>query len=323
MAIEDRGQDFQYDVSLSFAGEDRGYVDEVASCLREAGVRVFYDSYERVQLWGKDLYEHLDFIYSEAARYCVMFVSEHYAKKLWTNHERRSAQERALRENHEYVLPARFDATDVPGLRDTVGYVDLRETSPAELAELIRAKLGPRIRASFFPPVPDKLFAALQIEDEELQENVAYRGLRFMRTLERMTNDERKVVYTILLQGCPAELPENVHMSLNLVRREIGFSRAKILRLLKNIGPLGFYPSLRESHYGDGHDLDRDDELIVLEWHDMSTDLEIDEESNSTDIAEKMLITATEDYCSSCTERILRELDFSGLANATSDAEEH
>ena len=88
-------QDHEYDVCLSFAGEDRDYVRRVASELKRKGVRVFYDEYEEVDLWGKDLYVHLDDIYKNAARYCVLFVSQHYAKKLWTNHERRSAQERA------------------------------------------------------------------------------------------------------------------------------------------------------------------------------------------------------------------------------------
>jgi hypothetical protein len=66
-------------------------------------------------LWGKDLYEHLDWIYQKAARYCVLFASEAYANKVWTTHERRSAQARALQSNQEYVLPVRFDDTEIPG----------------------------------------------------------------------------------------------------------------------------------------------------------------------------------------------------------------
>jgi ABC-type uncharacterized transport system YnjBCD permease subunit len=33
---------------------------EAAVILQKAGVRVFYDDFERVSLWGKDLYEHFD-----------------------------------------------------------------------------------------------------------------------------------------------------------------------------------------------------------------------------------------------------------------------
>jgi hypothetical protein len=48
-----------FDIALSFAGEDRKYVEEVADTLKKMGFRIFYDKYETVTLWGKDLYLHL------------------------------------------------------------------------------------------------------------------------------------------------------------------------------------------------------------------------------------------------------------------------
>lgn len=130
-----------YDVALSFAGEDREYVDQVAGYLRSDGVCVFYDKYEQVDLWGKDLYEHLSDVYQDKARYTIMFVSRNYSEKLWPRHERRNAQARAFRESQEYILPARFDDTEVPGLPSTVGYLDLRNMSPERLAATICEKL--------------------------------------------------------------------------------------------------------------------------------------------------------------------------------------
>jgi len=132
---------YDYDVALSFAGEDRPYVERVASLLAERGIRVFYDRYVEAELWGKDLYEHLDDVYRNRARYCVLFASQYYATKIWTTHERKSAQARAIREHGEYVLPVRFDDTPIPGLRPTVGFVDLRRTSPGELVRMIALKL--------------------------------------------------------------------------------------------------------------------------------------------------------------------------------------
>lgn len=135
-------QEPKFDVALSFAGEDRPYVRTVASTLRENDVLVFFDEYEQVDMWGKNLYEHLHDIYSSKARYCVIFISEAYARKMWTSHERRSAQERALSESSEYILPARFDSTVLPGLPSTVGYVDLKGMPPEQFADLILRKLG-------------------------------------------------------------------------------------------------------------------------------------------------------------------------------------
>lgn len=131
----------KYHVALSFAGEDRSYVEQVANNLRRSGVEVFYDKYEQVDLWGKDLYEHLSDVYKNKALYTVMFVSEHYAQKLWARHERRAAQTRAFSESSEYILPVRFDDTEVPGLNDTVGYLDLRTIEPIELSAAIEEKL--------------------------------------------------------------------------------------------------------------------------------------------------------------------------------------
>lgn len=81
----------QYDVALSFAGEDRPYVSLVAAALKRAHVEVFYDEYELVTLWGKDLYAHLTRVYSSAASYTVLFISKYYAGKVWPDLERRSA----------------------------------------------------------------------------------------------------------------------------------------------------------------------------------------------------------------------------------------
>ena len=148
--MEKAQQHFNYDVCLSYAAEDRSYVKQVADRLRKQRIRVFYDEYEKAQLWGKDLYTHLDEIYRHSARFCILFISTHYARKMWTNHERQSAQARAFMDNEEYILPARFDDTEIPGIRNTVGYIDLRGTSPAELTSLVLAKLDFLPRSAVF-----------------------------------------------------------------------------------------------------------------------------------------------------------------------------
>lgn len=133
--------DFEYDLAFSFAGEDRAIVEELASMLDEKGVHVFYDDYEKAQLWGKDLYQHLQAVYRDHARYCIIFVSEAYARKLWTRHELKQAQARAFKESKEYILPVRLDDTEIPGLNATTGYIDLRQHTVADLNEVILQKL--------------------------------------------------------------------------------------------------------------------------------------------------------------------------------------
>lgn len=132
----------EYDVAFSFAGEDRAYVDQVASHLQRKGLRVFYDKYEQVSLWGKDLYEHLQDVYQNKSQYTVMFISKYYANKLWTKHERKILQAKAFEETREYILPARFDDTEIPGLSRTIAYVDLNNVSPKDFSELVHEKVS-------------------------------------------------------------------------------------------------------------------------------------------------------------------------------------
>src|SRR5205823_2348361 len=141
-------------------------------------------------------------------------------------------------------LPARFDDTPIPGLPKTVGHVDLRGLTPEELAELIEQKIGPRPRSDYIPPIPDLLFDALGLslpDDEELADAAEDQLHAFVSTLGRMTPDEEKVITTMFRLGCIAELPENVHVYTDLVRRHTGFTRSKILRHLGAVRSLGFY----------------------------------------------------------------------------------
>lgn len=136
---------YKYEVALSFAGEDRNYVEEVAQCLTKNNITVFYDEFEESNLWGKDLYVYLDEIYRKESRYCIMFLSQHYARKLWTNHERESAQARAFQQNEEYILPVKLDNTEIPGIRPTIGYLNGKKLSPDKICSAILKKLNDKI----------------------------------------------------------------------------------------------------------------------------------------------------------------------------------
>lgn len=133
---------YEYDVALSFTGEDRQYVEEVALLLKGYGVRVFYDKFEEDKLWGKNLYDYLSDVYTKRAKYTIMFISKHYKEKLWTNHERESMQERAFQSSREYILPVRFDDTEIPGIRSTTGYLDINGKEPSYLVGVTLRKIG-------------------------------------------------------------------------------------------------------------------------------------------------------------------------------------
>lgn len=170
----------RYDVVISFAGENRNYAKDLANALRRRNVAVFYDDYEKAALWGVNLYTHLSDVYQNQAQYCVILISEHYAKKLWTNHEREAAQARAFTEHKEYILPVRLDDTKIPGLPPTVGYLKWPPEGAESIANLILDKLklsrsheaiesaptAPRVEVSIKPTVPDRLQLRCELDSE-------------------------------------------------------------------------------------------------------------------------------------------------------------
>lgn len=132
----------EYDVTLSFAGEDREYVENIAVNLKERGVKVFYDKFEVANLWGKDLYQYLSHIYKDNARYCIIFVSQNYKNKAWTMHEFKNAQNRAFHENKEYILPIYIEDVELDGLIDTIGHIKASEFLENEIIDLIIEKVN-------------------------------------------------------------------------------------------------------------------------------------------------------------------------------------
>jgi len=138
---------YEFDVAVSFAGEDREFVEAVVSGLKDGGLRVFYDSDYFSDIWGEDLIEYLDTVYRVKARFAVLFISRFYAEKMWTRHERRSALARALEQSTAYVLPIRLDSSSLPGLQPTIGYLDARRVGMDGIVQATLAKVAGSTRA--------------------------------------------------------------------------------------------------------------------------------------------------------------------------------
>jgi hypothetical protein len=131
-----------YDIALSFAGEDRKWADALAMALRKNGISVFYDEFEKAELWGKDLFQYLNKVYRRKAKFCVVLSSKNYLRKKWTRHELQSAQVKAFGQTQEYILPLKLDNTELPGVNPTTGYIDATTTSVDKIVEIIAEKLG-------------------------------------------------------------------------------------------------------------------------------------------------------------------------------------
>lgn len=308
----------RYDVALSFAGEQRSYVEAVAGALRDSGIKVFYDDYEKTSLWGRDLYTHLDYIYRQAARFCVTFVSADYSRKVWTNHERQSAQARALQENDEYILPVRFDDTDVPGLRPTIGHVDATKTKPADLAQMIKEKVGPRQVTAGFPTRVDRLYKSIRKEtgrkvEKDRRQDVRGVAYSLYDALRRMTESERRAVVGVFAFGCPGELPDLVHVSLDRVSRMLRMPPVEVVESLSAVRSLNFRTALRDSLHetGEGEVAGDDRDVTIRFWSQR-----VPHESDSTRIAYHTIKSAAHHFCSDHGLIVVQNLDFHRLSSA-------
>jgi hypothetical protein len=218
-------------------------------------------------------------------------------------------------QTREYVLPVRFDDTEIPGLRPTVVYADARSLKPAQLAGLISEKLGPRVRAKFLPPEPDKLFAALGVSSPGERTAVERIAVSFMQTLMRMTVDERRLVARIFAEGCRTQLPDNIHISLDILRRDLDIAPTAIIERLRAMASLGFEVEIRS-------DEDHAEDVVVVRWVDTMTydDDFIDDfaHERSIKVAVGMLdVGSGDEGCRQCAEQCVDSLDFSLLASST------
>ncbi|MCA2306668.1 TIR domain-containing protein [Mycobacterium intracellulare] len=140
----DDDDNFKYDVAVSFAGEQRQFVETVVRVINLPEGRVFYDFDYVHELWGEDLAEYLTRLYSKEARYVVMFISREYAEKVWTRVERRAALSRRARTQGAYILPVRLDTTEleeIDGLLNTIGYLDGQLLGAEKVGEILNKKL--------------------------------------------------------------------------------------------------------------------------------------------------------------------------------------
>ena len=134
-------QEFEYDVAISFAGEDRGVAKEVAERLTASGTRVFFDEFEQARLWGKDLATEFQKRYGPRTRFVIPLISRHYAIKDWTDYEFTIARQEARARGHEFILPVRLDDTPLVGLKSTIAYLDLKKEGVDGVVAKVMEKL--------------------------------------------------------------------------------------------------------------------------------------------------------------------------------------
>lgn len=133
-----------FDVSLSFPGEARGLVEQLA---RELEARMgpnayFYDNNYVSQLARPSLDTLLQDIYRNRSRLIVVFLGEDYQRKDWCGVEFRAIREIIMARDDRRVMFVRVDDGAVDGVFRSDGYVDARHFTPAQIAQFIAERLA-------------------------------------------------------------------------------------------------------------------------------------------------------------------------------------
>jgi hypothetical protein len=128
-----------------------------------------------------------------------------------------------------------------------------------------------------------------------------------------MTSTERLVVYSLLIHGCPHDLPENIHIELDLLRRVTKLSDNQLYEILSGLASLGFIitlPKRLTATQNKAH-------LRWLIWSNEFAKLATKQSSNFTHVAVAMVGIVARHYCELHAMRILERLNFSALSKIT------
>lgn len=136
----------RFHVALSFPGEHRGFVLDVAKTLADKLTRdrVFYDEWYEAELLGAGGDLKLQSMY-EQADLVVPFFS-HFYDKPWCSMEWETIRGILLsRRKDDAVIPVHLDDTDVPGWPAVNFGIRLQGRKPQQIADIILEALAMRI----------------------------------------------------------------------------------------------------------------------------------------------------------------------------------
>jgi hypothetical protein len=103
--------DFEFEVALSFAGENRELAQFIADSLTTLDVTLFFDAMYEANYLGKAWSQQFKEIFGNKSRFVVCILDEHHLLKIWPTFEREIFVPRVADES---VIPIYLDETKFP-----------------------------------------------------------------------------------------------------------------------------------------------------------------------------------------------------------------
>ncbi|WP_394752452.1 DUF1566 domain-containing protein [Crenothrix sp.] len=135
--------DKRFKVALSFPGEKRDYVLQVAELLAEqlGKEAVFYDAWHEDKFPSMNFDTYLQKIYHQDSQLIIPFLCIDYERKEWCGLEWRAIRDLIKKREDKDIMLLRFDDVDMPGIFSIDRWIDLRINTPEQIAELIFKRL--------------------------------------------------------------------------------------------------------------------------------------------------------------------------------------
>jgi tetratricopeptide (TPR) repeat protein len=134
----------RFAIALSFPGEHRDYVEQVANALlpafgggEQGKARVFYDAWHEGKIIGYASNRKLQSIYAHDSDLIVPFYCQAYGDKEWCGVELRAIEALLFEKQYDRVLPFRFDMVEIPSSFKTDVFPLVTDRKPEDIARLI------------------------------------------------------------------------------------------------------------------------------------------------------------------------------------------
>lgn len=133
----------RFKVALSFPGEKRDYIKQVAESLVKVTGKdsIFYDNYFEDELAIPDSDILLMDMYKNHSELVAVFLCKEYSEKEWCGLEWSAIRDMIRQKRHSAIMFFRFDNTPINGMLGIYGYVDINGRPPSVITELILKRL--------------------------------------------------------------------------------------------------------------------------------------------------------------------------------------
>jgi hypothetical protein len=116
-------KDFEYDIAISFAGENRDLARYLADTFTDLDVSVFFDEYFENNFLGRAWGTEFKRIFTSACRFVAVLLDEHHLKKIWPTFERECFTPRVA---DAAVIPIKLDDSLFPGIPHDIALIRFR-----------------------------------------------------------------------------------------------------------------------------------------------------------------------------------------------------